>query len=186
MAKTKRKQVKKKPRKSVGKSKRKPFKKSKTKAVAKAKRKTPAKKPVKKPAPKRSAAQRPKKSPSRQSESFPHNRQQPRVPLRIKIDYFKNPGVFLYDYSRNVGRGGIFVETEKPFQPGTELNLSFVLPDQGEPIEVKGKVVWVHEKNAKDFRGVPGMGVQFENPQGKNKEALDKFFREIDYDNLSF
>lgn len=179
MAKTKRKQVKKKP---LKKSKKKTVK----KAVAKAKRKSPAKKSVKKSAPKRRPTASAKKSPARKSEGFPHNRQQPRVPLRIKIDYFKNPGVFLYDYSRNVGRGGIFVETEKPFQPGTELNLSFVLPDQNEPIEVKGKVVWVHEKSAKDFRGVPGMGVQFDNPQGKNKEALDKFFREIDYDNLSF
>ena len=175
MAKSKRKSPKKSPRKTAGKTKSKRLKKPKKKPVQKAK-KSASKRA--KPARTQKVAQKP--------EAFPHNRQQPRVPLRIKIDYFKNPGVFLYDYSRNVGRGGIFVETEKPFQPGTELNLSFVLPDQSEPIEVKGKVVWVHEKNAKDFRGVPGMGVQFENPQGKNKEALDKFFREIDYDNLSF
>jgi len=189
MAKPKRKATKKSSRKPAAKSKSKLLKKSKKKPAAKTKGKKTGKKITKKSSSKSTVGAvktRSKKTGAQKSEAFPHNRQQPRVPLRIKIDYFKNPGVFLYDYSRNVGRGGIFVETEKPFQPGTEISLSFVLPDQGEPIEVKGKVVWVHEKNAKDFRGVPGMGVQFENPQGKNKDALDKFFREIDYDNLSF
>jgi uncharacterized protein (TIGR02266 family) len=114
-------------------------------------------------------------------------RTHPRVPVRIKIDYFKDPGVFIYDYSRNLGRGGIFIETERPMPPGTQLHLSFKLPDPETPVEVQGRVVWVHEHGSeRPARGVPGMGIQFVNPEGQYKEALDRFFREIDYDNLTF
>jgi len=71
--------------------------------------------------------------------------------------------------------------------PGTELRLSFTLPDQEEPVEVKGRVTWNYKRKGDDtLKGVPGMGIQFTNPEGKDKEALDRFFREIDYDNLTF
>ena len=118
--------------------------------------------------------------------SAEQRRQHSRIPLKIKIDYFKDPGVFLYDYSRNLGRGGIFIESKEPLPPGTELHLSFTLPDQSEPVEVKGKVTWILKPRARKGEGVPGMGVQFDNPEGRYKEALDRFFREIDYDNLNF
>jgi uncharacterized protein (TIGR02266 family) len=152
-----------------------------------ASRKKKAKKAKKSKRPTKKTTARARKKPAAKPSKSADGRQHPRVPLRIKIDYFKDPGVFLYDYSRNLGRGGIFIETVSPFAPGTELNLHFTLPEQAAPVEVKGRVVWTHEKrDDQPMRGVPGMGIQFVNPDGRYKEALDRFFREIDYDNLKF
>lgn len=167
----------------------------------KKKTKAPQRKSTAKPRKKRTAAKpkrtakaktakksaKSKKSARQRRIDFNNLRTFPRVPIRLKIDYFKDPGVFLYDYSRNLGRGGLFIETESPMPPGTDLHLLFTLPKQERPIEVTGRVVWTHRRQDHDeFRGVPGMGIQFQNPEGENKDALDRFFREIDYDNLSF
>ena len=183
----KKKKAKKKKKTSKKKSKKTKKKKKKKKAATKKKRSK------KKPARKKAKAKAKKKKPALQAlpppADFKNQRKFPRVPVNIKIDYFRDPGVFLYDYSRNLGRGGIFIETENPMETGTELTLSFTLPHQDKMVQVNGKVVWVHYQESKPggkFKGLPGMGVQFVNPQGEHKEALDRFFREIDYDNLSF
>ena len=178
--------VKKRKKKSPKKRKR-PAKRSK-KAKSKKRSKKGTSKGKKTTKKKRKAKRKPiKKTASKKQKKYPNHRKFARIPIRFKIDYFKDPGVFLYDYSRNLGRGGLFIETDQPMEPGTKIHLNFVLPDQSNPIEVEGMVRWVH-KAAPGVRlsGVPGMGVQFHNPEGENKEALDRFFREIDYDNLTF
>ena len=168
---------KKKARKTRAKSKKTGRKKAKKRPITKKKKKAKKKKTKKK-------TQRKTKKKSVVTKG---SRDYLRVPLKIKIDYFKDPGVFLYDYSKNLGRGGIFIESEDPMPAGTEITLIFTLPSQSSAIEVKGKVAWTHqrEKN-KPFSGVPGMGIQFINQDGQHKEALDQYFREIDYDNLTF
>jgi len=160
--------------------------KSSKKRSSKKRKKTKKKRSKKKKAKRKTTHKKPKKKPPVKAKSA-ESRTHPRVPLRLKIDYFKDPGVFLYDYSRNLGQGGLFIETEEPFTPGTDLHLSFILPEQSETVELMGKVRWVHKRvPGKPFHGVPGMGIQFQNPESKYKESLDHFFREIDYDNLTF
>ncbi|MFQ5960438.1 MAG: PilZ domain-containing protein, partial [Candidatus Methylomirabilales bacterium] len=60
----------------------------------------------------------------------------------------------------NLSQGGMFIATEHPVPPGTQVMLHFKLPSPAEPLSVPGRVAWM-------FRGetqpgtIAGMGVQF-------------------------
>ena len=60
--------------------------------------------------------------------------------------------------SRNLSRGGMFIETDEPLPPETEVALEFGLPDGHSPIAPTAQVIWSGDSEAGDSRG---MGLQF-------------------------
>src|SRR5688500_151991 len=80
-----------------------------------------------------------------------------RIPIQILVDY-RADGSYLFDFCKDIGKGGVFIETDKPQPPGSELELTFTIPDSKETIFTKGKVIWVQDpiEGRKDL--VPGMG----------------------------
>ena len=58
-----------------------------------------------------------------------------RILTRMLVD-FDSADTYLYDYSNDLSEGGIFIETEKPLAPGTELTLRFTLPNVDRVFEV--------------------------------------------------
>jgi uncharacterized protein (TIGR02266 family) len=88
-------------------------------------------------------------------------RTQPRVSLTAKMNEIVR--LLVADGSRatGVGGGGLFIESTAPMAIGTELTVSFALPDRSvEWLEAKGKVAWVCPK-ADQYTFFPGMGVRF-------------------------
>lgn len=65
---------------------------------------------------------------------------------------------FIADYSRNISRGGIFVETESPFDPGTLFDFHVSLPSRPEALRLRGRVKWVRRASTE---GMLGMGIEF-------------------------
>ncbi|MDY0001859.1 MAG: PilZ domain-containing protein [Polyangia bacterium] len=60
----------------------------------------------------------------------------------------------------NLARGGLFLITLLPLQPGTLLECTFALPDDGAPLVVRARVAW--SRPASPVREAPGgMGVRF-------------------------
>lgn len=87
------------------------------------------------------------------------NRRSVRHPIEIKVDY-RSVGRFLTDYSRNLSRGGLFVETCLPLEPGEKVRLRLTLPDVETPFALDGVVRWV--SRLEDEMGhPPGMGIEF-------------------------
>jgi uncharacterized protein (TIGR02266 family) len=78
-------------------------------------------------------------------EVFDRGARQERVPLYV---------------SGNVSAGGIFLITQEPIATGTNLKISFTLPDDDRPIEAMGQVIWQRDQRTAPDRQ-PGMGVQF-------------------------
>ena len=62
--------------------------------------------------------------------------------------------------SANIGMGGLFVRTERPFPVGARVGLDLTLPDQVQAISVDGEVRWVLEKDGQ----TAGMGLRFVDP----------------------
>lgn len=97
-----------------------------------------------------------------------------RIPIQILVDY-KSGGSYLFDFCKDIGSGGVFIETESPKPMGTELELTFTIPDNKATINTKGKVIWVQEKVAGRSDLVTGMGVQFIAFKTSHKDQLEAF-----------
>jgi len=101
------------------------------------------------------------------------DRQAQRVPVQLLVDYHAN-GNYLFDFCKDLGTGGVFIETKNPLASGSTVSLTFTLPDSKETLETKGRVIWVQsevpEKNA-----TAGMGVQFEGFDNHQRKLLEEF-----------
>ncbi|MGQ9857980.1 MAG: TIGR02266 family protein [Thermodesulfobacteriota bacterium] len=62
------------------------------------------------------------------------------------------------NYIKDLGKGGVFVETLYPFRIGTYLELELLVGDDPRPLKLPGEVVWVRPGHE---GGEPGMGVRF-------------------------
>jgi type IV pilus assembly protein PilZ len=90
------------------------------------------------------------------------NRVHRRAPLRLELNYRdatnKN---FLFEYSQNISKGGIFIETDTPLPLGSRLKIRFQPPGGEAELQVEGEVSWVNEVKEGDDNPNPGMGVQW-------------------------
>ena len=67
-------------------------------------------------------------------------------------------GSDIWAWSRNVSRGGMFVEADTALEPDSEFQVEFTVPDTSIVVQPTARVVW--RRPAGDGRG-PGMGLQF-------------------------
>ncbi len=90
------------------------------------------------------------------------NREFERADVRLQLNYRDaTGGNFLFEYSRNISKGGIFIETQHPATLGTMLTIQFQSPETDEQLEVEGEVVWVNSLDGDSPN--PGMGIQWKN-----------------------
>lgn len=97
-----------------------------------------------------------------------------RVPIQLLVDY-KADGNYLFDFCKDLGTGGVFIQTNKPLPTGSAIDLTFTIPDSKETLIAKGTVIWVQDvvTDRKDL--VPGMGVQFKAFSGEQRRLLEEF-----------
>ncbi len=97
-----------------------------------------------------------------------------RVPIQLLVDY-KAGGSYLFDFCYDLGTGGVFIQTEKPQSVGTEIDLTFTIPDSKETLKAHGTVIWRQEKVAGRGDLVAGMGIQFKGFTSKQRHVLESF-----------
>ena len=91
----------------------------------------------------------------------PRTSESRRIPLEREISFrvprFEN---FVTEYSANISATGIFVRTQEPLDPGTDLSLEFKVADDWKLIRGRGRVIWVRSKD--EGPDAPaGMGIRF-------------------------
>ena len=106
----------------------------------------------------------------------PEARKAPRVAMQAQID-FGSDSNFYSGFSTNISDGGVFIATVNVLPLGTEVDLSFTLPN-GRSVRTKGVVRWVREVNDKIPDAFPGIGVQFEALPESAHEAIHGFVAE--------
>ena len=102
-------------------------------------------------------------------------RQYPRKSLKIKIAVKSSQSQDLvYFNNKDMSLGGTFLESHDDFyEVGTEIELTFSLPDNPQPIEVRGKVAYVMTEDiTTGSELVPGMGIKFLNLKEDDKKLL--------------
>ncbi|HMJ14055.1 MAG TPA: TIGR02266 family protein [Polyangiaceae bacterium] len=96
-----------------------------------------------------------------------------RAPIELKVEY-KRLNTFFADYTRNISRGGTFIGTEKPLAVGTEFVFALLVPRMGEPLRLRGKVIWTTSVQDATRGNPAGMGIEFQytdNAERHEKEA---------------
>ena len=84
-----------------------------------------------------------------------NGRNHPRAPIELKVAY-KKMNSFFADYTKNISKGGTFIKTNKPLPVGTQFRFKLFVPQQAEPFDLLGRVVW-----SRDEGGDVGMGIRF-------------------------
>lgn len=95
----------------------------------------------------------------RQWVSHPNKRVHQRAQVQFDVEYTR-AGKTAQGNCLNLCQGGMFIITESPAEPGTEVLLRFTLPDQSDPLFIRARVAWMigEEQNP---AVCTGMGVQF-------------------------
>ncbi len=106
-------------------------------------------------------------------------RQAPRIPARIRVSFtLDGTREVLSDYSINLSSGGIFLETDQIFAPGTPLHLEFALTDPQRIIACGGRIAWVNYPEDKLKPHLPcGLGIQFIGLRLEDVEALRHYIQ---------
>lgn len=100
-----------------------------------------------------------------------------RIPVNLLVDYQSKEGHYLFDFCKDLGTGGIFIQTERPLGQGEELELTFTIPDSKKTLAAKGKVMWVQQRIKDRPELTAGMGVQFMNFAKEQRTQLEEYIK---------
>ncbi len=77
-----------------------------------------------------------KKTKSTTKKSGKENRNNQRVDIQLLVDY-KSDGNYLFDFCKDLGSGGVFIQTKSPLPSGSPIDLTFTIPDSKETVKIK-------------------------------------------------
>ena len=124
-------------------------------------------------------------SPSRVEAKEPlpeiDRRRTSRAAVTVRIDYATVDELFS-EFTRDINEGGLFIETEKPHEPGTEVAMQFHLPGTDEVLHTVGRVVRV-SSGAPGM--TPGMGIEFDELTPEDRRRIDQIVRALRSKELS-
>ena len=83
----------------------------------------------------------------------------PRASIARPMQFFEG-GRAVPATAREIGGGGIFVQTDRPLPEGRYVTIRFDLPDEARPVTALGRVVRTVRGSASG-RKLPGMGIEF-------------------------
>jgi uncharacterized protein (TIGR02266 family) len=98
-----------------------------------------------------------------------------RAGVTVRVDYATVDEMFS-EFTRDINEGGIFIETEKPHQAGTEVTMQFHLPGNNEVLRTIGRVVRV---SSGDIGSPAGMGIEFDELTMDDRTKIDQIVRSL-------
>ena len=86
---------------------------------------------------------------------------------------------FVNSYLSSIGKGGVYIKTDRPLPRGTQFHLKIHLPDEEKELEVFCEVAWASTPEVAAAEGniSPGMGVRFLNLSPEGKTRIQKILR---------
>lgn len=103
-------------------------------------------------------------------------RQEARFDARIKVG-FKSDRAFLWEYSEDISKGGIFIRTTNPVPLNSKVQLKLSLPGKDREISVVGEVIYI-VKEGEGKRG-SGMGLQLIEFNEDGKKEIEKYIEKL-------
>ena len=94
-----------------------------------------------------------------------------RIPVEMWVEESTDRELY-FQRGANISVGGIFLERTIPHPRGTVVSLQFTLPDDAEPVRVKGEIVNVGEAST-DL----GMGVKFVDLSDSDRRRIQDYIQ---------
>ncbi|RMF43070.1 MAG: TIGR02266 family protein [Deltaproteobacteria bacterium] len=103
-----------------------------------------------------------------------------RAPILVrKVRVEENRRVF-FGYAKNLSRGGLFLATVNPLEPGSRVTVELTLPPFGtRTLTCDCEVVWKRPYQARSPHE-PGMGLRFVDLDDEDAAAIDAWVRQQD------
>ncbi len=99
-----------------------------------------------------------------------------RTPIAIQVNYHAVDN-FLRNFVDDLSTGGMFIATQEPFEPGTQLILEFMLPGHNYPIRVKAEVMWNRTRTSTNQ--IRGMGVKFIDLSASAEDKINAIVKKL-------
>ncbi|MFH1282831.1 MAG: PilZ domain-containing protein [bacterium] len=106
------------------------------------------------------------------------NRRYPRAPVNVEVTVediqgktVTGIGVLLL-YASNISLGGVFIETNIPFECGSKLKIEFTLPETPRPLIARGRVIRISGGKSSNLNGV---GIEFQDLSVDDKKVIDSY-----------
>ena len=109
------------------------------------------------------------------SEEGAERRRTERAELIVRVDYSTVDELFS-EFTRDINQGGLFIETEKPRPPGTEVSLHFNLPGSDRTVQTTGTVIRVSDGSD---GSTAGMGIEFEELPPDARQHINQVIRAL-------
>ncbi len=108
-------------------------------------------------------------------EDASNRRRADRAGVTVRIDYATIDEIFS-EFTRDISEGGVFIETDKPHQLGTEVSMQFHLSGGREVLQTLGRVVRVRTGSE---ASPPGMGIEFDELSSEDRSKIDRIVRAL-------
>jgi len=95
--------------------------------------------------------------------------------LKVSYDSYNE---FISEYSKNVSRGGIFINTRRHHEINEIVDLSLIVPGLDHPLKIKGEVIHIRIHNVPDEDA--GVGIKFLDIDSESRKALIDFMKSRD------
>ncbi len=102
-------------------------------------------------------------------------RRSARTQLLVRVEYSTVDELFS-EFTQDINEGGLFIETEKPQDTGTEVSLRFNLPGSSDALQTTGRVVWVRSHGGS---APAGMGIEFDELTRDDRQRINEMIRSL-------
>jgi uncharacterized protein (TIGR02266 family) len=109
-----------------------------------------------------------------------NKRRATRLHHEIPVAY-RSVGSFLTDWSTNISRGGLFINTRKTLPVGTAVRILVQLPGASFPFQLEGRVTRITEFDNR-ANMVPGMGIEFIDVDEGRRREIEEFVARLRHD----
>lgn len=112
-------------------------------------------------------------------KNYQEKRLYPRRPIRTQVvmENGDSEGV-LYFFTTDISAGGLFLESEKAIEMGTQVFLRFSLLPHSKPIQATGEVVRVMRDETQPGSKV-GIGIRFVYVHPLDRELIQEFISQM-------
>ncbi|MBS1234321.1 MAG: type pilus assembly PilZ [Nitrospirae bacterium] len=92
--------------------------------------------------------------------------------LKVSYDSYHD---FIIEYTKDVSKGGIFINTKRHHKINDIVDLSLNVPGFDKPLKIKGEVIHIKIQNVPDEEA--GIGVKFVDIDPESRKALIAFMK---------
>ena len=101
-----------------------------------------------------------------------------RVPVNLLVRVkYQSVRDFMEHFATNISRGGMFLQSRKPYPRGTSITFELRLKNDKVVLKGEGQVAWTREPETTRPPKSPGMGVKFVRLDDASRQLVDKIVK---------